>query len=585
MNLCKKSILNKTLSNATSQQNFQNLTIYTTDEMNNSKNISVTTSHDARSHFLDKRIVHRYLRSRSSFYSMAQMQINYDKKELLPEPLFKTLEVICLAYMSSDDTRNEQIVAMKDDIIDAAKTHNFCREVKYTPKQVGPHPCNREGEGLSDLRAQSRVMVMQAGGLSKATLRPNSISMQENPFSKHIEDFTLKLCAKSSRYARFEKNMILAGTLGAGHAMHGLAQVLDEVPCDLPKISMNGRMSKMLCYQDRNLKSACEDGVMFDELDYRIEIVFPAIPVIVSAALNTVSQGAQGENWHSMLLKITNHVKAAWPSPDMLEIKKLVMKSQPPRPQDVPDMADFVRKWGGLPTGNFITELSELCNIYVDPSRIVSGSLFAAFFSLPVKASEMHGEFVNAMVFAHARADTHVHDGICRLYQKPDILSLVKPDKMKNVEMANGMIIRFRSALASTAITPDERLRFLADFKVAVVEAVMQRKGSKEKRNLATIAADFAGELASIHGGTAPSNIVPAAAEADEGVGNASGEFVTYMHGEAEGMGKIQMAAQGFHVGDVVKHRKSSSWSLYKIKDISESMVDLNPIRLMGLYA
>jgi len=75
-----------------------------------------------------------------------------------------------------------------------------------------------------------------------------------------------------------------------------------------------------------------------------------------------------------MIMKITNEVKAAWPTPNMKEIKRNALKSQPPRPQDVSDMADFVRKWGGLPSGMLIKERSELANIFVDPDRIVSGS-------------------------------------------------------------------------------------------------------------------------------------------------------------------------------------------------------------------
>ena len=353
--------------------------------------------------------------------TMARLHINYAKMDILPKALFHALETVCQNYYGSDESRNEQIVKMKDDIIVAAKKHKFCREVKYNVKQLGPHPCNREGEGISDVRAQSRVMVIKAGGFSAPTIRPNCISMQENPITKHIEAFTLKQCAKSPKYARYEANMVLAGTLGAGHATHGFAQIIDEVPCDLPKISVNGRMSKELCYQDPGIKSACEDGLWFDELDYRIEVVFPMIPWIVSAALNTVTQVAMGENWHSMLLKITNHIKDAWPSPNMSEIKKNVIKSQPPRPGDVSDMADFVRKWGGLPSGSFIQELSELSNLFVDPTHIVPGSFVKWLFDLPVHPSTMPAEFVAALVFTHARSVNYRGHGKKRLQALPQI--------------------------------------------------------------------------------------------------------------------------------------------------------------------
>ncbi len=156
---------------------------------------------------------------------------------------------------------------MKDDIIVAAKKQKLCKEVKYNVKKFGPHPCNREEEGISDVRAQSRVMVIKAGGFSPPTIRPNCISMQDNPITKHIEAFTLNQCSKSPRYARYEANMVLAGTLGAGHATHGFAQIIDEVPCDLPEISVNGRLAKELCYQDPGIKAACEDGLLLTTVD------------------------------------------------------------------------------------------------------------------------------------------------------------------------------------------------------------------------------------------------------------------------------------------------------------------------------
>ena len=480
---------------------------------------------------------------------MARLQINYAKKDILPLALFEALEIVCHIFSGSDESRNEQIVKMKDDVIVAAKKHKFCKEVKYNVKQIGPHPCNREGEGLSDVRAQSRVIVIKSGGFSAPTIRPNCICMQENPITKHIEAFTLKQCAKSPKYARYEANMVMAGTLGAGHATHGFAQISDEVPCDLPKISVNGRMSKELCYQDPGIKSACEDGLWFDELDNRIEVVFPMIPWIVSAALNTVTQVAMGENWHSMLLEITKHIKDTWPSPNMIEIKKHVIKSQPPRPGDVSDVADFVRKWGSLPSGSFITELSELSNLFVDPTHIVPGSFFKTLFDLPVNPSTMPAEFVAALVFTHARSDFAVMDNVCRHFQKSDVTSIITTDKMEKAMQANGMITRFRSALESSTVATEHRLRLLADFKVAVVEHVIQRKGYKAKNhnNLEDIASEFASRMAAFVGGGCARNIMPSDMEEEKETEAPNGEFVTYVDGQVDGIEKTtNMAAKGF---------------------------------------
>ena len=495
--------------------------------------------------------------------------VNYAEKDLLPQGLFEELQVIVGKYMSKDSD-NDQVVKMKDEILESAKKFKFCNAIKYHVKQVGVYHKNRDGEGLSDVRAQSRVMVIKCGGFSLPTIRPNCVVMQENPFTKHIEKFTLEQCSKSPKYARYEPNMIRAGTLGAGHATHGFAQLLDEVPCDLPKISDNGRMSKKLCYQDKGIQSACEDGLWYDEIDYRIEVVFPMIPTIVSAALNTVSQVSLGENWHSMLMKITNQVEAAWPNPDMKEIKIQVLKSQPPRPQDVSDMADFVCKWGGLPSGMLIKELSELANIFVDPTRIVSGNFFKGLTQLALPPSNMPGEFINALVFVHAKATSHVQDDIARYFATKDVSDIAKnKDKLTRIMSADGMITRTRSTLNKSTLKPHDRLRLLAEFKEAVVEAAMQRKGSPETRSIEEIAADFAKKFADMVSG----KIVAEKPEAEPTIEHEiDGRFVTYNDdGQVSAPGRIVVATKGFKVGDFVKPRKANSWCQYKIKEISDT--------------
>ena len=503
------------------------------------------------------------------------MTIDYSKKHILPPKLFDELETVCTAFIGPDGGKNDQIVAMKDEIMRSTKAHYFCREVNYKPKQVGPHPCNRDGEGLSEARAQSRVQVMIHGGFSKPTMRANSISMQDHPINKHVEEFAVRMCGKSPRYARLEKNMILAGTLGAGHSMHGLAQIIDEVPCDLPRISLAGRMSKQMCFADKGIRSACEDGVMFDEIDYRVEVVFPMVPSIISAALNTVTQVAMGENWHSMLMKITNLIKAAWPSPNMTDIKKMVIKSQPPRPEDVPDMADFVRKWGGLPEGSFIEEISELANLFCPPHHLVAGSFFKNLYDLPVCPSSMPGEFIAALVFAHAKCEHMVQDNICRNYSKADIAGMMKPDKMAKAMEANGMIFRYRKALESSDITVDNRLRLMADFKVAVVESVMQPKWrAGNKKTLTEIASQM---TSAICDGNTPNDTTAHAGKSESQQPDVMGQFVQYSNGQVLAIEETSMAAKGFKIGDVVSIKKGSKWEMHKIKDFGKNTVELNP--------
>lgn len=53
--------------------------------------------------------------------------VNYSKKDLLPQALFEELEVVVNKYMGKD-SENHQVVEMKDDILESAKTIRFAMQ-------------------------------------------------------------------------------------------------------------------------------------------------------------------------------------------------------------------------------------------------------------------------------------------------------------------------------------------------------------------------------------------------------------------------------------------------------------------------
>ena len=95
-----------------------------------------------------------------------------------------------------------------------------------------------------------------------------------------------------------------------------------------------------------------------------------------------------------------------------------------------------------------------------------------------------------------------MQDGIARYITAKDVSDIPRnKDKLARVMTANGMISRLRSTIAQSGVTHHHRLRLLAEFKEAVVEAALHKKGSPEKRDLETIAAAFAKEIADlVHG-------------------------------------------------------------------------------------
>ena len=166
-----------------------------------------------------------------------------NSKHDMPQELYDALDAIVTKYNKMGE-EGATIVSFKNQILKVCRHWNYCRLVRFRVKEIGCHPANRDGEGIVPDRAQSRIKVIKGGGFSESVIRANSGAMQDHPMNKHIERWTLKMCAKDPKYARYQENEIKIGTLGAGHAVHGFAQLFDEGPCAIDGISSNGRMSK-----------------------------------------------------------------------------------------------------------------------------------------------------------------------------------------------------------------------------------------------------------------------------------------------------------------------------------------------------
>ena len=140
--------------------------------------------------------------------------------------------------------KHSKIAQMKDNAIASCAAHGYCTLQHYHVKQVGGTPMNRDNEGISWHRAHSRLNVMKASGYSNAAMEDNRIALQDSPYIKEFAKYTAGLSKISKHFATYQEDVVQAGTLGASHCTHGFACVLDEVPCEIPAISANGRISK-----------------------------------------------------------------------------------------------------------------------------------------------------------------------------------------------------------------------------------------------------------------------------------------------------------------------------------------------------
>ncbi|CAK0857291.1 unnamed protein product [Prorocentrum cordatum] len=316
-------------------------------------------------------------------------------------------------------------------------------------KQVGAMESNCGGEGVQWRRAHGRVQVIKTSGFSLAAIMNNAVAGEDNPYTKEYAKYTVKQCAKHPCFAKYQEDEIRIGAWGATHALHGFACVHDRVKSEYESLTKDGYMDlDVVCNRDKRglLRDAIVNGVKFTVVKWVVHAALPMVAKIVGDALNTVQQTSEGETWFQNLLSIIDVASSMGAQPDWKAVAKKVLKSQPPRAMDIPDMVDYIIKWGGMPSGGLIKELAPLLNHYVPSDRVVSGLFFKQLAELKFPI-DCPAHVVNAVLFRHAAAEDCVRDGFAGYVTKPDLAMLSKPDKRQAVTQANGALMRAKAML------------------------------------------------------------------------------------------------------------------------------------------
>ena len=265
-------------------------------------------------------------------------------------------------------------------------------------------------------------------------------------------------------------------------------------------------------------------------------------------------------------------------------VTRQVIKSQPPRIGDVADMVSYVRFWGGLPSGVFIKDLSQLC-LSMPSDRIVAGSFFKWLADLQVQfpTNSLPSHFINAMLYVHAQAKENVQDGIARYIQKAEVAQIANKSKRDIVYEADGILLRFRKLVDT--MKQNDKIDVISSLKIDVVMCVIARKNREDQRTLHQIAADYAKRVCDLQG-IAAEVMEPSASPAAVGeqTSTRANNAIFYNEeGEAQDVGRVTVMNKGFKPGMHVMKLKGQKTTQWKIKTIHENgAVDLSAVCIDG---
>lgn len=191
-----------------------------------------------------------------------------------------------------------------------------------------------------------------------------------------------------------------------------------------------------------------------------------------------------GESCVQNLLTIVNEAQSQKTDAiDWRQVVTSVVKTQPPRAVDVPEMEKYVRLYSGMPTGSFMRELNTLLKHRMPSTRIVSGHFFKLLADIKIPLlQDVPAHLINAVLFTHASNDYAVHDGIARFITKQDISQLASDKKKADVNAANDLIKRAKTMIAHYDELPPRVIDALADLMVGIVTNLLGKTEEAKKK-------------------------------------------------------------------------------------------------------
>ena len=225
----------------------------------------------------------------------------------MPPTVYDEIKAIETAFV--EKTRTD-VIAMEERALQLLLENNGAEEDVYLlPSKVFAHPQNRDMEILNAHRAHTRIEKVHVGGYSHGTACKDAVCFQDNPNTRAIANTAIEVCAKSDAYAQYTVHNISHGSVGSSHFNHGLECARQGVPCNIPSISVDGRMSRTLLETKSpdGFKVAFQRGIPWKVIRWEIEVMFPFLPLLFQGGLQAKGQIQEGDSSKNKIYNKSSH--------------------------------------------------------------------------------------------------------------------------------------------------------------------------------------------------------------------------------------------------------------------------------------
>ena len=466
------------------------------------------------------------------------------------------------------------MVAASKFIVDRLRASGLASEVVLAPAKLGVHPCNRSKMGChEDTVHQLLADIVEVGWNTSKVL--GGLCVQEDAQDRQIEAFNAKLCKDSAFLAPIEPRSIIAGTLTNGHTVLGLRAAMAGVKCEIPSISIDGRMTLVhLGHHQPEMIKAAQEGWTWTMLSSECRGYGDGLFEFLSQAANI--QLARTESEVEVMLKLFRTAAALETSKTSIDwgsIAKQALRTKPECASYMHVLCQWVQQLGGGSKASFIADLSRFHRKFVSGQRTIGGEFFEHLMKTVFGTKDKNEPSTDGVLLRYAIVkcmysgpEDKLKGRQCTFLKMSDVDQLAK----KNLALAcraENILAQCRAILLqhSNILDESKRTKLLANLDVSMIRVVMAKQQTSAVKHASiealafTFIADmqaFVGQALVIHNPWAsfsPTASTPAEVKPSDRMQtiNAMGELAIEPVGD-------RLAAKGFVIGGKVMLKGST---------------------------
>ena len=509
--------------------------------------------------------------------------------EVEHEADLKRIRDLVACAMAIDGQEKEGLVSAVEQIFEILLKLELAYYTTLSPMRVGVHPDNRYGLGIVATWMHLLMSKIVRMGWSDDACA-GAVCVEDDD-DQSCAKYTMNMQQGSEMFGTQTMAQIAFGSLAGGHTNQGLVAIKSAVKCEHDILSCDGRMSEARIVEYRpRMAVKINQGMNWLVLKAIVIVLFPNLPRIIQAARQAIGQVQNCEGIFELLQGIQSMIPAADSDTDWDSIKLSVGKSESPHKADIPELVEFVAKYGGGSKGKFLKRALTFVTYCVPEDQFVGISTIQAMTGLKLKGDEHCPNVMAAILEAQSKCPHRfVKSKVCKYISDVEISNL--GNRIGELREAESILVQvWKLAEEMEPLIPKHQfVIIMGRFDCLVARVLLKKPLPEDIETFEHCAAKALDEL-QIESKKECSDFViehspwkameKKASEGDNTKRLLSSAYEYDDEGKILSVCKIELFAKGFTVGALVKNK---SGAIFKIEEIDiDGLIMIRPAKADG---